>query len=211
MNGVIYVAYGRAACQECRYSVESLRRYHDWPIAIVCRSKIDIPDVKCITFTNPGPGARRAKLNITKLAPKAWKNILYLDADTRVRGDLSAGFEVLADGWDVALTFSQHQVGNEFLWHVGDEERQTTLDELGNPFPLQFGAGVMFVARNDATARLFAAWREEWERWHDQDQAALLRALCREPVRAWTLGRDWNGGSRVKHYFGRARGNDWQG
>ena len=191
MLGTIYVAYGERAKQETAKSAASLRRHNDLPIITIDET----------VFDRPGPGARWAKLNVDRLSP--FDYTLYLDADTRVNGDVSAGFGMLGDGWDLLIAPSVNQ-GHECFRHIGQIENQATLDELENPFPLQLQAGVMFFHR-ERCARLFAAWRDEWLRFKGQDQAALLRALNREPVRVLLLGRAWNGGELIEHLFGRAR------
>ena len=191
MPGTIYVAYGERAKQETAKSAASLRRHNDLPIITIDET----------VFDRPGPGARWAKLNVDRLSP--FDYTLYLDADTRVNGDVSAGFGMLGDGWDLLIAPSVNQ-GHECFRHIGQIENQATLDELENPFPLQLQAGVMFFHR-ERCARLFAAWRDEWLRFKGQDQAALLRALNREPVRVLLLGRAWNGGKLIEHLFGRAR------
>jgi hypothetical protein len=211
-HGVLYVAYGDPARREAAASIASLRRWHpDWPVAVVSDEPWSGGGVISIMAPDADPGARWAKLNLNTLAPAQWRHILYLDADTLVRQPLDAGFAILADGWDLALTFSENQRGmalgcQDLLWHVGQRERDVTIDELGNPFPLQLQCGVMFVNRTERTARLFAAWREEWQRWRGMDQGAFLRALERAPVRLWLLGRCWNAGGSVggiiEHRFG---------
>ena len=207
MNGVVYVAYGDPARREATASIGSLWQDNDLPAAVICDEPLDVQGCRYVHVPEADldPGARWAKLNVDNLAPKQWRMFLYLDADTRVRGDLSAGFAALEAGWDVALCASEHQDGDDLMWHVGPKERETTLDELVNPFPLALQAGVMFVNRCPRTTKLFQAWRDEWLRWGGPDQAALLRAMRRVPVRAWQLGRPWNGGALVEHKFGRAR------
>lgn len=188
----MYIAYGPKAKKECELSIKSLKqRSPRLPITVIDESK----------FSDPGPGARWAKLNMDQLVE--YDNILYLDADTRVLGDLSAGFEILND-WDLAIAPSKNQGGAIFAHIRNEAEKQTTLDEIGNPWPLQLQAGVMFVNRLRC-AGLFVEWRKQWQRYKDQDQAALLRALDICPVKLWLLGRDWNGGSLVEHRFGACR------
>ena len=93
--------------------------------------------------------------------------------------------------------------GTDLLWHVDEEEREATLDEVLNPLQLQ--AGVFWFKRNERTELLFTEWRKEWLRWKGQDQAAFLRALARAPVRMWILGFPFNGGAVIAHLFGRTR------
>lgn len=198
-TGVIMVAVGVKARLEAVSAIGSLHQWHDWPVAVIGESVAGAAQV--LPHRYPGYGARRAKLAMCTYSP--WDQFLYLDADTRVHGDISAGFDILADGWDMAITASDHQE-QEWLWHVGDNERAETEERHGRLVQLQ--GGMMFVAKNDRTRLLFEAWQYEWSRYQGEDQAALLRALQIAPVKLWLLGRDYNGGALVEHRFGRARG-----
>jgi hypothetical protein len=200
MNGALMVAYGTNARREAGYAIEQLAEHMPGlPVAVV--SDAPIAGARFIYMEQRDAGARWAKLNLDKLTP--FDQTLYLDADTRAHGDLSAGFGILCDGWDIAIAASDRQQG-ELCWQCADDERQATRYETATE-PLGLQAGVMFVQRNERTALLFAAWRREWERWQGQDQGALLRALYSYPVRVWMLGRDWNGVALVTHRFGMAR------
>ena len=192
-NGVAYVVYGEKTQREAETSLKRLRA--------------NMPDVKTIVIHDRVDGltdaqaSRFAKVNLDKLTP--FDHTLYLDADTRPQADLSSGFEMLADGWELVIAPSNNQ-GQDCLWHVGKEEREMTFKELGRT-PLQLQAGIFFFQKTPNIRRLFALWREEWERYHDQDQAAFLRALDKQPVKIWLLGRPWNGGALVQHLYGRCR------
>jgi len=200
MIGALIVAYGANARREAAQHIAALSEsMPGLPVVVVAETPI--PGARWVHMEQRDRGARWAKLNLDNLAP--FDRTLYLDADTRVLGDVSAGFRMLADGWDMAMAASERQ-GGELCWQCAEAERQATRLETGTE-PLGLQAGVMFVRRNDRTAKLFAAWRAEWERWQGQDQGALLRALYRHPVRLWLLGRDWNGGRLIAHRFGMAR------
>ena len=203
MRGACYIAYGAAARCEVVESIRSFRRCHSLPVAVAGeKENYTPPPVEGWNVFDDLQRSRWAKVTLDLWSP--FDYTLYLDADTRVRGNLAAGFQMLEDGWDMAIAPSGRQeIG--LLGHVQQGEREATLDELVNPLPLQLQAGMIFFRKNGATARLFRAWRREWLRWQEQDQAALLRALCREPARLWLLGRDWNEGALVEHLFGRAR------
>lgn len=196
--GVVYVAYGLRARQSAITSIAMLRRHNTIPIVTV--SDEPILDVKHIHFGPIDTKARWAKLNIDKLVE--WSTVIYLDADTRVNGSLQPLVQIAQD-FDLAIAFSENQ-GNEIMNHVSGEERLQTVIDIGNPAPLQLQGGVMAFNRVRCQ-RFFQAWREEWQRWKDQDQAALLRALYREPLKVWLIGRPWNGGEIIKHLFGMAR------
>ena len=205
MKGVVYVAYGETARREAVASIASLRDHNDLPVYVISDVKLGIKlDGCCFGFPG-GKGARWAKLEAESFV-QDWDQFVYIDADTRIYTDISAGFDVLDDGFDIAMTASANQ-GDDAFWHVGDEEVAATLTEIQNPAPLQLQCGMMFVQRNWRTEELFATWREEWLRWGDQDQAAFVRALHRCPVKLWLLGRPWNGGAVIGHRWGAIRGN----
>lgn len=166
------------------------------PVAVAPR--VEVPGLAAATDSQR---SRWAKLSVLEWT--TWERVLYLDADTRVRADVSAGWAALGAGWDLALAFSENQDADTWLWHVGEAERAATRAEVGEALQLQ--AGMMFVARNEQTRVLFATWREEWLRWAGEDQGALVRALQRCPVRVWLLGRPWNGGAVISHRWGGCR------
>ncbi len=199
-RGVCYVAYGEAARREAAESIRSLFEQMDLPVACVAASPLGVGEY--IPHEPTDPGARLVKLSLDLLSPFA--QTLYLDADTRIRGDLSAGFRLLDDGWDLALAYSTRQ-GGDVLGNVTAPDRLDTRRALGVDDVLGLQCGVMFWRRCEAVSALFALWREEWRRHKAMDQGAFLRALHVVPVRVWLLGRDWNGGALVEHRFGRAR------
>jgi len=199
--GACYVAYGHAARAAVGTAIKSLRKQHpDLPVTVIG----DEPPVaeydNFVTYTDPGFGARNAKLHLLDLCP--YSHIVYLDADTVVNGDLAPGFAILSDGYDLAIAPSINQ-GTDIFSHIESRERIMTTDTV--PCPLQLQAGVMFIQRNAATRALFATWQTEWQRYAQHDQAALIRALDKQPVKIWLLSNEWNGGALISHNFGKAR------
>jgi lipopolysaccharide biosynthesis glycosyltransferase len=148
-------------------------------------------------------GARYVKLNLDKISP--FDYTLYIDADTRVHGDISAPFGLLDAGWELCMCPCTRQ-GDGAHTHVNEEERQATFAEVGT-HAQALQAGVMYFRKSSAMRKLFSAWRAEWKRWEDQDQAALVRALARVPVKLRTLHSDYNDprGRLIAHYCGFAR------
>ena len=196
--GVVYIAYGWRAVKEAGYSIKTLRQHNDLPVTVI-GERVDA--TRYIAFDDRASRGRWAKCNLYELTP--YRRTLYLDADTRVHGALDGGYDILGDGYDIAMSPSPVQ-GDGILWHVSDEEREATYRELGRNL-LQLQGGMMFWRKNARTAAFFQAWREEWGRWRGQDQAALLRALHRTPLRLWLLSNEWNGGSLIEHRYGAAR------
>jgi hypothetical protein len=199
---VVCIAIGDKSQQELAYAMKELRKYCALPVHVV-------------DGVVPGTGmelgdnrtrSRWAKVNLDLLSP--YPQFLYLDADTRVRGDIRAGFKLLDRGWDIAMAPSENQ-GAEAFWHVGQQEKLATVEEVQEA-AIQMQAGVMFVNRDsDRVKALFETWREEWLRWMGEDQAAFVRALHRSPAAIALLGRPWNGGALVNHLFGRTRERTW--
>ena len=194
-RGVVYIAYGRRAVTEATASIFTLRRFHDWPIAVIGEA---IRGCAHIQWPNTGTPGRWAKVNLARLTP--FDETLFLDADTRIHGKLDIGFRLLAH-YDLVIVASRPQ-HSEVLSHLSAEERTYTLQQLLDP--LQLNTGVMWF--NRAVTPLFEAWRFEWNLYKDKDQGALLRALEVYPTPYALLGAPFNdkSGAVVEHRFGAA-------
>ena len=201
MNGVLYIAFGDNARRQAQYSINYLRRFHDWPVSVIAESGV-FDGADFIPFPDEDAGARWAKVNLDLITP--YDMTLYMDADTRTQGDLSAGFEILSDGWELVIIPSPNQ-GDEVLWHCDSDDRIETFKDYGTSNVLQLQGGVFWFRKCDNVVRFFEAWRDEWQKFRGQDQAALLRAMMRAPVKTWLLGRPFNGGAVIKHLWGWAR------
>lgn len=202
MNGAVYVAYGDPARAEARASIASLQAACSVPVAVVSDHSMEMRGVKDIYHPDADPGGRLAKLELDRLSP--YDQTIYIDADTRVRQDVTSGFRILASGWDMAISLSRRQ-GMDWLGNISQEDRILTATSLGVAGILALQAGVFFFRRCRAVIELFAAWRDEWKVLRQKDQGALLRALWQFPLRIWLLSPDWNSGSIVEHRFGKAR------
>ncbi len=201
VRGVAYVAFGSKAVREATMSAKSLRAHHSLPVVALADGPVRGATI--IPFDEPGNGARRAKLSITKVVPHEWTHIMYLDADTRVKGNLEAGFFPVENGWDMAITISTKQIRNGLLWHVGDREQEATYQQIGNPWPVALQGGVWWVNR-ETTRDFFDAWLAEWEKFKGPDQGALLRALHVCPIKVYLMGRPFNDGDLLEHHYGAA-------
>jgi lipopolysaccharide biosynthesis glycosyltransferase len=148
--------------------------------------------------------ARAIKVILPKLVP--WHQVLYMDADTMVNGDLSAAWGALDAGFDFVIVPSRQQ-GKEVFWHVDSPEREDTLEQL-HTVPLQLQCGMLLYQRTPAVLVLFETWEKEWFRYQGQDQAAFMRALVKNPVRIHLLGRPFNDGAVVAHRWGELGRND---
>lgn len=197
------VAYGDKARREAEGCLRSLGQSNPG-LALAVVSDRPLKGYPHLSAPDLDAGARLAKLSLDSLS--LFEATCYLDADTRTHGSLEAGFAILDDGWELVITPSKNQ-GNDLLGNCQLEDRRATLNTLHCDHPLGLQAGVMWFRKCESIDRLFAVWREEWGKFRYQDQAALLRALWRVPVRVWLLGRPWNGGKGdiVEHRFGAAR------
>lgn len=196
-QGIVYVAFGDGARAEAEMSMRALRS-HNPTLKVATISETPIGSAKHISFDDPRYGARWAKLNLDTLSP--FDDTLYLDADTRPRANLEMLFASLRDGFDMAIAPSTQQ-GDKSLWHVDKDEREATFDAFGFT-PLQFQAGVFAFRKSEAMSALFQAWRDEWR--DGQDQAALLRALQKSPVKLWLMSATLSE-VLVLHLFGKVR------
>ena len=199
--GVCYIVYGEQAQTVAQRSIKTLVEYGGVHARAITVIGDPMANVNNIPFSSDALG-RWAKVNLDILSP--YDQTVYIDADTLIRLNIQPIFDMLTDGFDMVIVPSTNQTEDDLLWHIGKDEREATYDMLGYQ-PLQLQGGVFAFRRSPAIDRLFAYWRLEWKRWRDQDQAALLRALARQPVKLWLAGRPFNGGAVIAHLFGKAR------
>lgn len=208
LHGVAYIAYGDKARTAMQDSWATIGRMQLGLLVTMMTGggqlsseiKMPIP----VHEKDNTALSRWAKVTLDLWTP--FQRTLYLDADTKVLDRaFTVGFELLAGGWDMVMCMSDHQ-GKEALWHIEEEEREATLDEIGFT-PVQLQCGVMWFSNTPAVKKLFEAWRSEWLRWKGQDQAAFLRALHKNPVKMAVLGKPFNSGEGtvIKHEFGKLR------
>lgn len=194
LRGVAYVALGVNAQREVKLSRKTLPK-----------------DLAVRVFEDEsGTGTTDQKAHLAKTRVFSWspfEHTLLLDADTRVKGDISVGFSLLNAGWDLVMVPSEPPKPDQVLWHLSSKERDYTFEELGTWHHIMLNTGVMFFSKNTRTERLFGEWEREWTRFRDRDQGAFLRALKRCPVYLWILGTAYNSrtGEVIEHLFGRAR------
>lgn len=200
------VAYGPPSKREARLVIAALAQHMPGlPVAVISDEAID--GAQYIPMPDGGPRGRIAKLSVDLLSP--FDATAYVDADVSVLGDISAGFAIVEDGWDIALTASHNQ-GRHALKNIGSEEKRATLNGYGCQDVLALQCGLVYFRCSAAVHALFAAWRAEFATFAEQDQAAFLRALGRVPVRVWLLSSAYNSpwkrpGVLCHHQFGRAR------
>jgi hypothetical protein len=187
--GVLYIAYGEPARAEVGRSIHTLKAaYPDMPTAVLSDSELPCAD-QTILLPDVEATAREYKTRTIEFSP--WKYTLYLDADTRILGDLQGGFTALAAGWDMAAAIDFRPTLAD-VDHITGESLATTVREVGTPHVLHYNTGALFFRKSKTALDFYKLWHAEWERWHYRDQAAFLRALHKSKVKLWTLAPQWN-------------------
>lgn len=206
-RGVIYSAYGEQAINECLHSIRSLKRSN--PDLPVCVLTDDTKPFRTLALHvcrfDSDPFGRMAKLSVDLLSP--FDFTLYLDADTRVHLPLDLPFLALEQGFEFVATFSANQ-GDMWMIHLQQALREATEDFIGYQ-NAQAQGGVFAFRKTPCVKAFFANWRKyfsDGDGEHEQD--AMQKALHVQPMKAYYLGRDWNGGAVVAHHFAQARRKD---
>lgn len=181
--GVIYVATGEKFVVEAEASLATLRLSNPGLPAVLLTdappARVDLWDDVMVDPGLQGQGGR-AKLHMDR-AP--WERCLFLDTDTMVCGDLSAGFALL-DRFDFA---GEHS-------HSGHHYE---VPGLPTSFP-EINSGVLFWEKNTSTQALFQRWQEIYDadnkkyggrKW---DQKSLRQAVWESEVRFTNLPMSYN-------------------
>jgi len=193
-RGLYVVAFGGPS-RRCAVTAIKTFKAHmpDVPVALVSDRPLGPED---ITIKRPDLdiGGRSLKTQIYDMAPPEWTDILYLDADTETVAPVPYLFDILDDGWDMAICVNPDRY--HLARHMGrpdsQEETRVTLEQIGSDELIQYQGGVFVFRRNQRTAEFFRSWHEEWQIWGKRDQGALLRAMHKNPLRLWLLGNEWN-------------------
>lgn len=204
-RGIVYIVFGPRAADQAEQSIRALRPHNPWPIIVVGDQEPEgatryIPVDRSGTM---GESARATKVRLYAWSP--YEQTLYLDADTRPRQSLDAGWAALDRGWDLAAAPSLDPA----FGRLGADERGRLVMTLGARYAVPLNSGVIFFRRSDRLASFWRDWAAEWERYRGRDQGAMLLALQRTKPRVWLLGQPWNDRhdnteAIVAHYFGAA-------
>lgn len=194
-RGVFYVAFGDPARKCATGAMQSFKEYlPEVPIALAAVEPIGDEDV-FIEHADEDIGGRSAKTKIYGLTAAEWEYVMYLDADTEViSGDIEFLFKILENGWDMVICKNpgRFHVATEMKRSDNVDECEFTFRQIGTDQLIQLNGGVFAFQRNARTRKFFEAWHEEWKRYGKRDQAALLRALFKHPLKLFVLGNQWN-------------------
>ncbi len=194
-SGVYYVAFGGPSREMAKKAISSFKRWMPGvEVALVSNRPLGAGEDVFIKQPDKDIGGRIAKINIDRLAPAGWKYVLYLDADTEVVGDIGFLFQALADGWEFVICKNpgNYHVMSEMKRPDNLDEAEMTFEAVGSDQVLQLNGGVFAYRRGERAKRFFDLWLEEWNVFGKRDQAALHRALWRQPLQTYVLGNEWN-------------------
>jgi len=219
-RGIYCVAFGDQA-RACAAKMMQSARQHlpEIPIALCAAEPIGFEDI-FIQQPDSDVGGRRAKLKAYDLAPAEWEQVLYLDADTVITGDIRHYFNLIADGWEFVIAKDPHLMDTmrSFARANNRAEYDYTAGKIHTMNTLQFNGGVWAFGRSKRIAAFFKRWQAEWERYAQRDQGALIRAMYSDPLKIYILGNEWNTFEKyskgiktagLMHYPGEAR--RWKG
>jgi len=193
-RGVYYVAYGEPARRCAEAAIRSFKEHlPDIPVALVSDSPLGVEDLY-IESPDYDIGGRAAKIKIYDLAPRDWQYIAYLDADTEVVKAEQLLWQIVEDGWDMVICKNPGRFAIASAMQRSDnkDECRVTYQATGTEEVMQLNGGVFAFSRNHRTEKFFRSWYEEWHQWGKRDQAALLRALWKNPLKLYVLGNEWN-------------------
>lgn len=202
--GVYLVAFGDPARDCARRCIASLKaQMPGLPVALASSEPLGGEDV-FIAHSDDDLGARSVKTQIYELAPKEWRYVLYLDADTEVTANISFLFQVLIDGWEMACCINpaQYILAGAMRRPDNGEECNQTFTLYGTDNFVQLNGGVFSFRRCASTQKFFELWHAAWQEWGKRDQAAMDRALWHHPLKLYVLGSEWN---TVTRYIDPAR------
>lgn len=191
MRGIYCVAFGEPARRCAQKMIASVRRWMPGVPVALCSDRALGPEDILVARRDVDIGGRYAKIGMYELSPQEWDPVLYLDADTELVADVGFLFGLIENGWQMAITRAIVQEMRNYPF-VSPGQRKRTRAALGTLRVTQYSSGVIAFGRDEETARLFKRWRREWRPAEGRDQAALMRAIYRSPVRIYTLGYEWN-------------------
>jgi hypothetical protein len=200
--GLYVVAFGENARNCARLCIQSFKKHMSLPAALVSDSPLGCEDI-FIERDDTDIGARGAKLSVETLAPAEWDYVLYLDADTEVTAPIGFLFDALADGWEFVICKNpvRYHVAFNMVRPDYIEECEETFKFIGTDEAIQLNGGVWAYRRTEQARKLMLDWYNEWNRYGARDQAALLRAHKKYPVRTYVLGNEWNTVDRYQKWY----------
>lgn len=214
------MAFGEPSRRCAKRLIGSVKKHMpDVPVMLCAAKSIGGEDL-FVEQPDSDVGGRRAKLKAYELTPAEWDAVLYLDADTEVVAPIYRFFEWVEDGWEFVITKDPHLMDTMYSFRRRNnvEESAKVEKAVRTLHTLQYNGGVWAFSRGPRVAAFFKRWQEEWEKYAQRDQGALIRAMYADPLRVLVLGNEWNTFPKytrgiqtagLMHYPGDAR--RWEG
>ncbi len=199
-SGIYCVAFGKPSRNMAKKLIPSVKKHMpDVSVCLVSDQPLGAGEACFVERPDRDVGGRIAKIEMYAHAPEGWRYVLYLDADTEIVADVSVLFRFLADGWELVICKNPGKYHSLAMMGRPDNQAETnfTFEALRGRDLLQLNGGVLAFRRCPNVERFFDLWLEEWNRYGGRDQAALHRALWRQPLKTYVLGNEWN---TVVHY-----------
>lgn len=157
-QGVYYIATGTKYVDEAESSLQTLRRFHDWPAAIAT----DVSDQETSMFDHHIPIeapefglADKPRL----MAASPFDQTLYLDTDIHVCGEIDELFGLLSQ-YDIAA----RPVGS----YLSGEYIETPVPDC---YP-EYNTGVVLFQKNKKTDNLIKEWERQYQKLKKEQQAS---------------------------------------
>jgi len=182
-HSFVYVATGTAYLEEARRSAESLRRHH--PEVAICLIS-DHPPTEKGPFTEirrPAGAVRHTPMDKVLAYEAPYEQIVFLDTDTHVCGDLRPIFELL-ERFDLAA--------------VQDVNRGWNYELPGLPMTFsEFNTGVIAFRKSPKVEQFFGEWARAYDELRQShglinDQPAFRRTLFRSDLRVAPLPNEFH-------------------
>jgi len=211
-KGYLYIAYGKAFTKEALFSIESIRRFTDLPIALYTDQDVssfseedqDFLKKNVNLIANIKANHLRAKVDYMTESP--FKKTVFLDSDTVIIRNCDDMFDML-DRFDVAVVIDYARKRKKY---------SETVPEYGE-IPYAFSeanSGVIAFNDSDRTHNFLNLWKEYFYKYYSQtngwDQISFRIALWKSDIRLSHMPFEYNVRSKenrekqrkYKHEFG---------
>lgn len=179
-RGVLYIATGAAHAEAARLSAASVRASNPG-LAIAIRTDQPLAGPE-FDLVEPVPDPHR-RSKVDHLGASPFARTLYLDSDTRVRGDLTDMFG-LVERFDMACALRELATGRH--------RRARGRGDVPASLP-EYNSGVLLYRRSGPVDAFFTAWQEAYRSLGKApDQPAFRDALWASDVRITVLTPHYN-------------------
>jgi hypothetical protein len=186
-KGILYCATQKKYLVEAATSVKSLRKYHDWPAAIVVPIHlINEPEIKyfnkILTSNFNEVSTYGSKIFALQLTP--YESTLFLDGDTFIGNQINGLFDIL-DYCDLSLCPERnnyHTVLNNYGLRCYESISE-------------FNTGVILFRNSDKVKAFLNLWKELYIKFYTVtyiDQLSFREAILESDIKLLPLNIEYN-------------------